>query len=75
MPVEFTKEEQREFERELLAQLIQSAEINQVLKGVDNKRIGELLFYHVWSNMDLLSPQSCLIEQAYLRLGFDPDAT
>ena len=72
--MKFTTEEEKELREELLSALWSSA-IPQRLEDFTDKEIGELLFYHVWCNIDMLSPQIGVIEQAFLRLGFDPDKT
>lgn len=44
MTIEFTTKEQRE--------------LKHILMDYDDKEIGRLLFYHVWANMDVFTPQS-----------------
>lgn len=73
MTIEFTTKEQRELKQNLMTDILQSAKAEHILMDYDDKEIGRLLFYHVWANMDVFTPQSALIEQAYLRLGFDPE--
>jgi hypothetical protein len=69
MEIKYTPEEKVD----LLNALSLANEIDKALMDMPNKKIGELLFFHIWANMDILTPQSSIVEQAILRLGFEPE--
>lgn len=64
----FTDEEKAALMKEIFA----SAEVTKKLRDFTDEEIGRLLFHHVWANINILTPQSSVIEQAFLRLGFNP---
>lgn len=56
----------------LMKEIFTLTEVTKKLRDFTDAEIGELLFHHVWANINMLTPQSSVIEQAFLRLGFNP---
>lgn len=70
--MEFTTEELQRINQEFGSKLIQLMETSKKLKELSSEEIGKLLFYHVWTDLDPLAPQSGLLLEAIERLGFIP---
>lgn len=68
--MEFTLEEIQAIRLELGISLIKSVKIIEKLEKLSNEEIGKLLFYHLWGNIEPLTPQSNLVMEAINRLGF-----
>jgi len=53
---------------ELFADIINSINTSELLKGKSNEEIASLALEHLWSHIDMFSPQSDLLEEIIERL-------
>lgn len=66
----FTPEEVSLIKEQFGKNLFQSIDTSKKLEGMSNEELGKFLFYHVWVDVEIFTPQSDLLLEVIKRLGF-----
>lgn len=68
-------EEREEKQRELIDKMLLAELVRQLLSGLSDAQLADLIRLHIWAGLPLYSPDSELVEEVIDRLEKDKEET